>query len=66
VKTSRTVVPSGHEDGASSVEYALLAVAIAAVIVAIVFALGEVTRDNFSGTCSSLKIKTGSAEQCTS
>lgn len=40
------------EVGASAVEYALLVVAIAAVIVAVVFTLGRLTKTNFATTCS--------------
>ena len=42
------------EQGASAVEYGLLVAAIAAVIVIIVFAVGQFTRATFSDTCSSL------------
>jgi pilus assembly protein Flp/PilA len=38
--------------GASAVEYGLLVAAIAAVIVAVVFALGSLIRDKFSSTSS--------------
>lgn len=53
-----------HRDevGASSVEYGLLAVAIAALITAIVFSLGGVVNDLFKDTCDEL----GSAAQVTS
>ena len=37
------------QDGATAVEYAILAAAIAAVIVAVVFALGSTTCDQFTG-----------------
>jgi pilus assembly protein Flp/PilA len=42
----------GDDDGASAVEYALLLAAIAAVLVAIVFALGTITRGQYASTCS--------------
>ena len=41
-----------REDGATAVEYSLMVVAIAAVIVVVVFALGKVTQDKFSETCA--------------
>ena len=41
-----------HEDGASAVEYALLVAAIAAVIAAVVFTLGALTKGNFGTACS--------------
>ena len=43
------------EDGASAVEYALLAVAVAAVIVVIVFALGSLTGGQFQEVCDNWK-----------
>lgn len=42
------------EDGGSAVEYALIAVAIAAAIVVAVFALGGGVRGLFTNTCSSI------------
>jgi Flp pilus assembly pilin Flp len=42
------------ETGASAVEYSLIVVAIAAIIVAIVFAVGSFTEGNFGSTCSEL------------
>jgi Flp pilus assembly pilin Flp len=43
-----------REDGASAVEYGLLAVAIAAAVVLIVFMLGGVVKDAFNGTCDTV------------
>ncbi|MGH3385403.1 MAG: Flp family type IVb pilin [Nocardioidaceae bacterium] len=42
---------SRDELGATAVEYALMVVAIAAVIVAVVFAIGLATDGNFGDTC---------------
>lgn len=42
------------ETGASAVEYSLIVAAIAAIIVLIVFAVGEYTGSAFSNTCDSL------------
>ena len=42
-----------EDDGATAVEYSLLAVAIAAVIVLIVFVLGHQVRSLFHDTCDS-------------
>lgn len=42
------------EDGASAVEYALLVVAIAAVIVVVVFALGGFIQNAFGDTCTKI------------
>lgn len=43
-----------NEDGASSVEYGLIAFAIAALIVIVVFALGTVTNEMFSESCTEI------------
>lgn len=52
---SEDLVTSLRDDsGASAVEYGLLVFAIAAVVVAVVFALGGVIRGMFSNTCGSV------------
>jgi pilus assembly protein Flp/PilA len=40
------------DNGASAVEYGLLIAAIAAVIVVVVFALGNVVKSKFQNTCT--------------
>jgi pilus assembly protein Flp/PilA len=40
--------------GASAVEYSLIVVAVAAIIVMVVFAVGALTGQMFTDTCSSL------------
>ena len=50
------------DDGASAVEYALLASAIAAVIVAVVFGIGSMVRDIFTNTSSC--ISTSGSTSC--
>ena len=45
-----------REKGASAVEYGLMVAAIAAVIVAVVFALGAVVNDIFTDTCNSVAV----------
>lgn len=40
------------DDGASAVEYALIAVAVAAVIATIVFVLGETLFDQYTNACT--------------
>ncbi len=50
-----------REDGASAVEYALLVVAIAAVVVAVVFALGVLTHGKFATTCSAWDTAAGTS-----
>ena len=47
------------DEGASAVEYGLLIAAIAAVIVGIVFVLGNVVKDSFSKTASCISSGTG-------
>ena len=51
-KSSRTGTRLRDDNGASAVEYALLVVGIAAVIVAVVFTLGLITQSNYTGVCS--------------
>jgi pilus assembly protein Flp/PilA len=52
------------ETGASAVEYGLLAVAIAAVIVIIVFALGVVVEEMFTNSCTSVQASAGTTVTC--
>jgi pilus assembly protein Flp/PilA len=54
------------ESGASAVEYGLLIVAIAAVIVVVIFALGGVVRGLFSKTCSTISGQASAGGDCTS
>ena len=46
------------EQGASAVEYGLLVAAIAALIVLIVFALGNIVKGTFDTTCDTIASKT--------
>ncbi len=57
-------MPSRDDRGASSVEYALLLTAIAAVIVIAVFALGGTVRAMFTDTCSQIQSQVPSATSC--
>ena len=50
---------SRDEAGASAVEYGLLVAAVAAVIVALVFAIGGTVRNSFDDACG--KLKTGAS-----
>jgi pilus assembly protein Flp/PilA len=56
------------DEGASAVEYGLLVAAIAAVIVALVFALGSYVRGAFQTTCDNIannNVKpVGTTSQC--
>jgi pilus assembly protein Flp/PilA len=46
----RAMLDSRHDEGASAVEYGLLVAAIAAVIAAIVFTLGDNLLESFTDT----------------
>ena len=59
----RKVAKVRSDDGASAVEYGLLVAAIAALIVLVVFALGNTVKQVFSDTCS--QIKSGAAVTAT-
>jgi pilus assembly protein Flp/PilA len=52
------------EVGATSVEYGLLAVAIAAVLVVIVFALGGVVTSMFSHSCQQIQGQAATSATC--
>jgi pilus assembly protein Flp/PilA len=52
------------EKGASAVEYGLLVAAIAALIVVIVFALGNVVKEVFTDTCGTLQGKAATDAKC--
>ena len=47
-----------RDDGASAVEYGLLVAAIAALIVLVVFAFGNLVRNVFSDTCNTIQTNT--------
>ncbi len=55
----RTATSRRHDDGASAVEYGLLVAGIAAVIVLLVFTLGNLIKGSFQSTCDA--VKTGSS-----
>ena len=50
------------DEGASAVEYGLIVAAIAALIVALVFGIGVITKDKFEKTSSC--IEQGAASTC--
>jgi pilus assembly protein Flp/PilA len=50
--------------GASAVEYGILVAAIAAVIVALVFALGTQVKGGFKTTCDAMKTGGAAATAC--
>ncbi len=55
----RKVTKGAHDRGASAVEYGLLVAAIAAVIVAVVFALGGLINGAFNRTCAAVQSSPG-------
>lgn len=56
------ISPATHDEtGASAVEYGLIVFAIAAVIAAIVFMLGNVVQDTFTGSCDRIADEVASA-----
>lgn len=57
-------VTSKKEDGASAVEYGLLVAAIAALVVIIVFALGNVVTEVFQNTCDDIQSNAKTTEDC--
>lgn len=52
------------EDGASAVEYALVLVGIAAVVVIAVFGLGGVTGSMFTTTCDEIDREAQASASC--
>ena len=61
----RSMMPSRRdEEGASAVEYGLLVAGIAAVIVAVVFFLGDVVTEAFQDTCDSIASESTIAADC--
>ena len=52
------------ESGASSVEYGLVATAIAAVLTVVVVALGGVTLDMFSSSCTEIESEARTGVAC--
>lgn len=52
------------DEGASAVEYGLLVFAIAAVIVAVVVALGQVVNETYSKTCNGIDTQANTSVDC--
>lgn len=57
-------LPNRDQQGASTVEYGLLAVAIAALIVVIVVALGDVVSQTYKGSCEEIRAKASPNSTC--
>lgn len=60
----RSIMRAKREDGASAVEYGLLVAAIAALIVVIVFALGQIIQRVFSDTCEEIVSEGNTSGEC--
>jgi pilus assembly protein Flp/PilA len=64
----RKVMRDTKDRGASAVEYGLMVAAIAAVIVGIVFGLGQLVGNTFNKTCASISsqsVSNGTDTSCT-
>jgi pilus assembly protein Flp/PilA len=57
-------IPRRDESGASSVEYGMLAVAVAALIVIVVFLMGGMVRHIFANTCGSIGASVSGSTTC--
>ena len=53
-----------NERGASAVEYGLIVVAIAALVVLVVFAFGKVVNELFDKTCDNVTTQVGTNSAC--
>lgn len=53
-----------RDDGASAVEYGLLVAAIAAIIVSVVFVIGNFVQDAFEETCNNINTSTSPDPAC--
>ena len=60
----RRLTSRRRDSGASAVEYALIVVGIAALLVVIVYSLGRITKANFSSTCSAWNTADKSSSAC--
>jgi pilus assembly protein Flp/PilA len=58
------MAPDLRDRGASAVEYGLMVAAIAAVIVAAVFALGGIVQSVFVTTCDEIHTETQTTANC--
>ncbi len=55
----RKTTRRAQDRGASAVEYGLMVAAIAAVIVGVVFGLGNLVRTTFTDTCTAIETNNG-------
>jgi pilus assembly protein Flp/PilA len=63
VRSSVLLRRNRGDEGATAVEYSLLAVAIAAVIVIVVFAIGSQVKSMFHTTCNSISTNASLTEK---
>ncbi|HVF03610.1 MAG TPA: hypothetical protein VNA20_02100 [Frankiaceae bacterium] len=54
----------GDDDGASATEYAMLAAAIAAMIVVILWSLGRFVYDVYEDSCEHIATTTSAGQDC--
>jgi Flp pilus assembly pilin Flp len=55
---------SPRDGGATAVEYSFLVVAIAAIIVIVVFALGRITKSSYTSACTNWNTAAGTSGGC--
>jgi pilus assembly protein Flp/PilA len=53
-----------RDEGASAVEYGLVVAMIAAVLVAVIFTIGLLTKGKFTQTCSNWNAADGTTSSC--
>lgn len=53
-----------HDEGASAVEYSLIVVAIAALIAAVVFVLGDVVGTQYEQSCDAVGAQVSPTSTC--
>jgi len=57
-------IRQSDETGASAVEYGLIAVAIAALVAVVVFALGNVVLETYVDSCEEIRAKAAPTSNC--
>ena len=58
IRMQRRLARLRRDEGASAVEYGLLVAAIAAIVVTVVFAIGNFVRAGFQDTCDDINTAT--------
>ena len=62
IKRIRQTSKRAKDQGASAVEYGLMVAAIAAIIVGVVFGLGNLVKTNLSDTCTTIAANTSPSQ----